>query len=720
MRLFITAVALAMLSDFALQASDHALRASSDESGSATPASSDRSSAAWRASSYKPGHAFQAAGGRRRPITVATLLAIERVSEPQIAPDGRRVVYTVGMPDLSANRTSRDVWIVSNGGGNGRALTTTGKDSGARWAPDGRRIAFVSARAGSAQIYIVDVDGTGEPTKLTNLSGGADNLVWSPDGKTIAFTSEVYPDCRDDACNAKRDEEREKNPVLARFYDRLLYRHWTSWSEGKRNHLFVAPASGGEARDLIPGADYDVPPREREGPHPIAFAPDSQAICFTAVVDRVEATSTNGDLFEIEVAGGAPKRLTTNPGFDGAPAYSPDGKTIAYHSQARAGYESDKWRLILYDRASGRHTILTDAFDRSVDTAIWSEDGTSIYFNAEDRGEMPLFVVPAAGGTPRPVTPGVFAGEFDVRGGSIVIARSSLDRPAELYSVDRAGATQPLTGRNEAVLSALDLAKPESFTFAGAGGTEVQGYLVRPPGFDPSRRYPVLMLLHGGPQTQWSDDWSYRWNAQVLASPGYVVVLINRRGSTGFGQKFTDDITLDWGGKPFEDLMRGLDFVLSKYSFTDPQRVGAAGGSYGGYMVDWLASHAKGRFRALVSHAGVYDLTSMYGATEELWFPEHDLGGTPWTSPGNHQKWSPHTYAAEFGKFKTPTLVICGEQDYRVPYTQSLELFTALQRQGVPSKLVVFPDEGHWILKPGNSRVWYGEVLGWLDTYLRS
>ena len=525
----------------------------------------------------------------------------------------------------------------------------------------------------------------------------------------------MYPDCRDDACNVSRDEARQKNPVRARTYDRLLYRHWTAWDEGKRNHLFVVPAAGGATRDLLPGAEYDVPPREREGPHPIAFAPDNKALCFMAITDRVEATSTNADLFEVDLSGGAPKRLTMNPGFDGGPAYSPDGKTIAYRSQARAGYESDKWRLMLLDRATGRTTSLTDAFDRSVEDLRWSTDGRSIYFNAEDRGEMPLFQVSASGGTPRALMPDSFNGEFDVRGEAIVVARSTLASPSELFAN---GPAQKLTRHNDAWLTPLDLAKAESFTFAGAGGTEVQGFLTRPPAFDSSKKYPVVVLLHGGPQTQWSDSWSYRWNAQTFASPGYVVVMINRRGSTGFGQKFTDEITLDWGGKAFEDVMKGLDHVLAKYPFTDSQRVAAAGASYGGYMVDWLASHAKGRFRTLISHAGVYDLVSMYGSTEELWFPEHDFAGTPWTNTASHSKWSPHTYASDFGKYKTPTLVIAGEQDYRVPYTQSLEFYTALQRQDVPSRLLVCPDEGHWILKPQNSTAWYGEVLGWLKKYL--
>ena len=515
--------------------------------------------------------------------------------------------------------------------------------------------------------------------------------------------------------------------MRARIYDALLYRHWTSWSEGKRLHLFVVPSAGGAARDLLPGANYDVPPPQREGPHPIAFAPDNRTICFTAVTDRVEATSTNGDLFEVEQRlrqpGAMPKRLTTGPGFDGAPAYSPDGRTILYRSQARPGYESDKWRLMLLDRASGRQTSLTDAFDRSVEDPRWSNDGKSIYFNAEDQGEMPVFMMDVAGNRracPRAITAGMFDAEFDIAADALVVARSTMSSPTELYQVNRtSGTATPLTRHNATRLSALDLPKSETFTFAGAGGTRVHGMLVRPPSFDPGRKYPVVMLLHGGPQTQWGDTWSYRWNSEMFASPGYVVVMINRRGSTGAGQQFVDDITGDWGGKPLEDLMKGLDFVLQKYPFTDSQRVAAAGASYGGYMIDWLASQSKGRFRALVSHAGVYDLASMYGSTEELWFPEHDFGGTPWTNPKAYQQMSPSSYAADFGKYKTPTLVICGEQDYRVPYTQSLEFYTALQRQDVPSKLIVFPDEGHWILKPQNSIVWYREVLGWLGERLR-
>jgi dipeptidyl aminopeptidase/acylaminoacyl peptidase len=655
-----------------------------------------------------------------RPITPADLLAMARVSDPQSSPDGTRVLYTVAKPDMNANRVARDVLMVSLATGETRNLTNNGHESGARWSPDGTSIAFLSNRRNGTQLYLMNADGSGEPKQLTTISGDVDNIVWAPDGRSIAFTADVFPDCADARCNAARTEEREKNPVRARVYERLLYRHWTSWSDGKRNHLFIVPIAGGTPRDLTQGADYDVPPREREGPHPIAFAPDGRTICFIAVTDPVEATTTNADLFEVDTNGGQPRRLTTNPGFDGAPAYSPDGNWIAYRSQARAGYEADKWRLMVLDRASGRLTSLTDSFDRSVDTLLWSRDGATILFNAEDRGAMPVFSIARTGGTPRAVTPGMFDGEFQTgANGSLVVARSSLASPVELFAVENTGSARQLTHHNASLLASLDVSKGESFTYRGAGGTEVQGFLVRPPAFDASRKYPVVMVLHGGPQTQFSDTWSYRWNAQALASPGYVIVMINRRGSTGFGQKFTDEIAGDWGGKAFDDLMSGLDFVLAKYSFTDRDRVAAAGASYGGFMIDWMASQSKGRFRALVSHAGVYNQTSMY-ATEELWFPEHDFGGTPWSNPAVYQKLSPSTYAQEFGKYKTPTLVIAGELDFRVPYTQSLEFYSALQRQGVPSKLIVFPDEGHWILKPQNSAFWYREVLDWLARYLQT
>jgi dipeptidyl aminopeptidase/acylaminoacyl peptidase len=663
-----------------------------------------------------------AAAQTTRAITVDDLLALHRISDPQISPDGSRVAYSVATPDRQQNRVLRNLWVVPVAGGPARQLTFSGRDGSARWSPDGSKLAFLSSRDGSQHIYILNLAG-GEPTKLTSLDGGADQLVWSPDGKSLAFTSAVWPECQDDACNKRKSEGREKDPVKARVYDGLLYRHWTSWMTGQRNHLFVVPAAGGTPKSLTPGAKYDVPPIMREGPHPITFSPDGAEIAFVAVTDPVEATSTNGDIFTVKADGSSsePTQLTTNPAFDGAPAYSPDGRWIAYRAQTRPGNEADRWRLMRYDRQSKAHSEIAAGFDRSVNQIAWTPDNQTIYFNAEDRGYEPVFSVAASGGTPKAITPQTFAAEFALSkdGRTLVLSRSSQQAPAELAVVPAAGGEiRALTTHNDARLGALDLPKPEHFTFAGAAGAEVHAMLLRPPAFDAAKKYPVLMVLHGGPETQFGDTWSFRWNTQTLASPGYAVLMINRRGSTGFGQQFTDDINKDWGGKPYEDLMKGLDAALAKFTFLDGSRVAAAGASYGGYMITWMASQAQGRFKALVCHAGVYDLVSMYGSTEETWFPEWAFGGTPWGVPENFLSQSPHTKAADFGKFKTPTLVIHGELDFRVPYTQGLEFYTALQRQDVPSRLVMFPDEGHWILKPQNSAFWYYEVLGWLKKYL--
>jgi dipeptidyl aminopeptidase/acylaminoacyl peptidase len=658
----------------------------------------------------------------KRAITVEDLLHMHRVSEAQISPDGKSVAYTLATPDMDANRNVSNVWMVPVSGGEAIQLTQSGHDSSPVWSPDGKTLAFLSSRSGESQVYLLPMDGGGGEAKpLTKLSTGAEIVKWAPDGKTIAFTSSVYPDCKDDACNKKRDEDKEKNKVKAHVAEHLLYRHWTHWNEGKRAHLFVVPSDGSaEARDLTPGANYDVPPDERGGPGDLNFSPDSKEICFTAVTDPMEAISTNGDLFLVPVAGGAIKKITSQPGFDGGPSYSPDGKYIAYHAQLTAEYESDRWRVMLYDRATGKIENLSEGFDRSANELNWSADSKTIYFTAENETLQPIYAMAArVGAEPKKVVDG-YNNTISLSGDgkTLVFERTSLTMPAEVFmaSSDGSGLRQ-LTHHNGAILAALKMNEPETFWFEGAGGTKIQAMMIRPPDFDASKKYPLLVLLHGGPQTMWSNAWGYRWNAQVFAAPGYVTLMINRRGSTGYGQKFTDEITNDWGGKPYVDIMDGVDFALKKYPFIDGGRMAAAGGSYGGYMADWIATHT-GRFKAIISHAGIWDKDSMY-ATEELWFEEHDMQGTPWTNPESYHKWAPMTEAANLGKFKTPTLVIAGEQDFRVPYTQSLEFFNALQRQGVPSKLVVFPDEGHWVLKPDNAKFWYDTFFGWLAKYLK-
>ncbi|HTZ33024.1 MAG TPA: S9 family peptidase [Methylomirabilota bacterium] len=656
----------------------------------------------------------------KHAITFDDLIKLHRVSGAALSPDGKWIAYAVSTPDLEANRSVTNVWIVNAAGGTPIQMTQGGRDNSPAWSPDGKTLAFLSARDGNSQVYLLSMDG-GDAKKLTQLSTGADLFHWSPDGKTIAFTSSVYPDCKDDACNEKRDSDKEKSKVKARIYDHLLYRHWDHWSEGKRSHLFVVPASSNTApRDLTAGADYDVPPDERGGAGDFNFSPDSKELCFTAVTDKMEAISTNGDLFLVPVAGGEANRITTQQGFDGNPVYSPDGRYIAYHAQLTPGYEADKWRVMLYDRQSGKNETLSESFDRSATDLAWSPDSKTIYFLAENETLQPIYSMePRTGATPKKVVDG-FNAEFSLSadGKTFVATQSSLTLPNEIFTVSADGSGLKQISRvNETILSQLEMNAPEKFWFDGAGGTKVEAMLIRPPQFSATQKYPVLVLLHGGPQTMWSDDWGYRWNAQVFSGAGYVTLMINRHGSTGYGQKFTDEITNDWGGKAYEDVMKGIDAALGKYPFLDKSRLAAAGGSYGGYMADWLATHTD-RFKAIISHAGVYDKVSMY-ATEELWFEEHDLQGTPWTAAENYKKWSAVTYAGELGKYKTPTLVIAGERDYRVPYTQSLEFFNALQRQGVPSKLLIFPDEGHWVLKPQNSQLWYKTFLDWLATYVK-
>jgi len=658
---------------------------------------------------------------QRRAIAFKDLAAMHRLSGPQISPDGKWIAYEMATPNLEADRISRDIWIVPVAGGASRQLTRGGSDVRPRWSPDGRKLAFLSSRDGTAQIYWIGLEG-GEASRVTSLSAGADNELWSPDGKSIAFISRVYPDCVDEACNAERDAAREKSKVKARIYERLLIRHWNAWSDGKRSHLFVVPAAGGTPRDLTPGADYDVPPFNLDEPEAIAFSPDSKEICFTANTDKDEALSTNGDLFTVAVTGaGEPIRITKNPANDWGPAYSPDGKWIAYRAQSQPGYESDRWRLMVYERKNGKLKNLTETFDRSVDSFAWSADGKTIYFQAEDKAELPIYSVGASeGNTPKVVLGASYIPEFDVSkdGRMLVFTRMSMTMPAEVFVSNSDGSDiRQVTHENGALLAQLELTVAEPFWFGGAEDTQVEGLLLRPPHFDESKKYPMLLLIHGGPQQMWADSWSYRWNPEVLASPGYVTVMINARGSGGYGQKFEEEVSRDWGGKVYEDLMKGVDAAIAKYPFIDGSRMAAAGGSFGGDMVDWIATHSD-RFKCLISHAGSYDQVSMY-ATEELWFEEWEFGGSPWSNPELYRKWSANEYAGELGKFKTPTLVVAGELDFRVPYTQSLEFFNALQSQGVPSKLVIFPDEGHWILKPQNSELWHKTFLDWLAKYLQ-
>ena len=669
--------------------------------------------------------AVQSSSTAKRPFTFEDMMALKRIGDPQVSPDGRWVIFSAVHVNLDENTRKPHLWIVPAAGGESRQLTTgpAGENRG-RFSPDGKSILYTSAAVGGSQIWVAAFDSqsgtlTGEARQLTSLSSEADGALWSPDGKNVLFVSEVYPDCKDDACNKNRDEALTKSPVKAKIFTHLFYRHWSSYTRFKRSHLFVVPAGGGPPVDITPG-DHDVPPFSLGGQDLYAISPDGQEVAFTSNIDEVEATSTNNDVFVVPMTGGTPKKISSSPGSDSTPLYSADGRYIAYRSQARAGYESDRFRLFLYDRKNGAISDLTRNFDRWVDAFTWAPDSQAIYFASQDHGTAPLWRVAVNGGEPQTIVAG-FNDEPTVSpdGHTIFFSRMSIAAPNEIYKVSipssGTGEAQQLSHVNDRVLSAIEMTPLESFEFTGANKTKVQGFLLKPPDFNAANKYPMKFLIHGGPQGAWGDDWSYRWNPELFAANGYVVVMINPRGSTGYGQKFIDDINGDWGGKPYVDLMRGLDYVERTYPFIDKDRKCALGASYGGYMINWLLGHTN-RFKCLVSHDGMFNDVSAFGTTEELWFNLWEFKGTPWTNPTTYKKWSPNLSAP---KFKTPTLVVHGQLDYRLDVSEGLQLFTTLQLLKVPSKMLYFPDEGHWVLKPQNSRLWYKTVNDWVDQWLK-
>ena len=662
-------------------------------------------------------------GGQLKPFTIDELIPVRRVGDPQLSPDGLRVAFTITDTDKAANRRTTQIYLVPVSGGSPRQLTNDkASSSQPRWSPDGKQLAFISARDGAPQIWVQDVASGGPPTKVTNVALGADNPVWSPDGRMLAFTSEVYPECESDDCNRKRDEAAGQSKVKAKIADRLLYRHWNTWKEGKRSHVFVVEAkAGGAARDLTPG-DYDAPPFSLGGPTDYAFSPDSKELVFARNTDKDEAFSTNSDLFVVAVTGGEARRITgDNKGADQSPQYSPDGRFIAYRSQLRYGFEADRWRLMLYDRGTGQSRSISNQLDNHVESFVFSPDNRKVYVGVGERGRHPVYQMALDNTSLKKILGDGTNDDLKVsaRGDLLVFTRNSMTRPVEIYraNADGSGAT-PITSVNDATMLEYRLKSPEEVNWEGAGGSKVHGWLVKPADFDATRKYPLVVLIHGGPQGAWNDAWSYRWNPQVFAAAGYVVFMPNPRGSTGYGQTFIDEISGDWAGKVYTDIMNGVALVATA-QYVDKERIGAAGGSYGGYMVNWILGHnddPRVKFKALVSHAGLFNLMSMYGATEELWFTEWEFKGKPWTNPAMYEKWSPHRFVANF---KTPTLVVHGELDYRVPVAEGLQLFTALQIQNVPSRLLYYPDEGHWVLKPQNSELWYDTVLGWFDNYLK-
>jgi dipeptidyl aminopeptidase/acylaminoacyl peptidase len=734
----------------------------------------------------------------KHPFTFEDMMKLKRVGEPEISPDGKWVIFSVVDVDLEANTKTPHIWIVPlvaepesgsreksgvphvspnlrDKGSKERVLISDQDGDRPRWAPDGKRFAFTSTKEGGSQVWIAEFDGAaGAVTathKLTDIVTEASGELWSPDGKNMLFTSDVNPNCTFDDrgeanCNKLTLDAAQNGKVKAQIFDHLLYRHWNAYKEGKRTHIFVVEVPRGNAdvtvvthvlslpRDLTPG-DYDAPVFSLGGQDNYAFSPDGQEVCYTSNHDKNPADSTNNDLWIVPVSGGPAKNITAdNPASDSTPLYSPDGRYIAYRAQQRPGYESDRFRLMLYDRKTGEKKKFTpDYRDTWIGTYVWSPDSRKIYFvdtddEAQKQGQNVIWstelasdqikVVNSDTGRPTGITMQVDERitrgydddlTFSVEGKVLLFTRMSIASPTEIYKIVLPKKIDPydlpkgeqLTRLNDAVLSQVAMSQLDSFWFTGAHGDKVQGFLVKPPNFDATKKYPVKFLIHGGPQGAWGDDWSYRWNAELFAAPtsstssGYVVIMINFHGSTGYGQKFIDAINGDWGGAPFEDLMKGLDYAEKTYPFIDKNRECALGASYGGYMINWILGHTD-RFKCLVSHDGMFNAESAWGTTEELWFNDWEFKGTPYDNRASYEKWSPHQYAKNF---KTPTLVIHGQRDYRLDVSEGLQLFTTLQMEGVPSKMLYFPDEGHWVGKPQNSQLWYKTVNDWVDQWTK-
>jgi len=700
----------------------------------------------------------------RRPMTFTDLQRMKRIDDPQISPSGEWVLFSAADVDLAANTKVSHLWAVPLKGGKNGALRPSEKqltfwkegETNGRFSPDGRQVAFVAtdSETGQSQLFLAPWDDTagtmGTPKRLTSLSTGADGPVWSPDSQRILFVSRVYPECsneeswvQEDACDKRKDDAAAKSPVKAMIFTHLLYRHWDHYIGDKRSHvLVVSVTDGNTVRDLTPRreiGDAEAPVFSLGGPVDYAWAPDSKEIAYVTNLDPVPAASTNNDVITLRLddPGARAVKISTSPGSDDAPAYSPDGKYIAFRSQARAGFESDRFRLMLFDRQANTIKEMLPKFDNWVDEFVWAPNSKTIYFTSGEMGEENILStqvdLPEATAVANKAEYGGLQVARDGR--TIVGTVMTVRYPAAVASIAlnaSGGGGSPvvrLSHLNDGLLRQLDLPKMESFIFPGAGNTSVQGFIIRPPNFNVAKKYPLKFLMHGGPQTAWGDTWSYRWNAELFAADGYVVVMINRRGSTGYGQKFVDEVSGDWGGKAYVDLMKGLDYAEKQYPFIDKTRECALGASYGGFMADWVLTHTD-RFKCIVTHDGMYNPQSAYGTTEELWFNEWEFKRPGTTGPGQpwkyaagpvaedpFRKWSP---MLSIQNAKTPTLIIHSQKDYRLDVSEGFQLFTALQRLDVPSKMLYFPDEGHWVLKPQNSKLWYETVNGWCDQWTHS
>lgn len=657
----------------------------------------------------------------RKPITVEDLWAMGRVSDPQVSPDGRFVVFSATRYEMDSNKGETALYRVEIAGGEARRLTASGAScSQPRFSPDGKWLYFLSARGGAAQVWRLPLSGGGEAEAVTSLPVAVTGYQPAPDGTHLLVTAMVYPDAHTMEENAERYAEAKKNKLksTARVYTRLLIRHWNHWRDARRSHVLWVPLDGGTVRDLTAG-DHDTPPVSLCGGRGYTIDPDCEALVYCRNISREPAVNTNNDLFGVFVKGGAVRQLTLSTGNDHAPEFAPNGKLLAYLAMERAGFEADRNVLMLRQRGTGKITSLTGSLDRSVGDFVWAPDSRMLYFLATDEGRTGIYQLDTRDPKPKRIFRKGTSASLSITpdGKTLVFVNHAFDRPPEVWALDiRSGNARKVSRVNDAIIARIAFGESKDFWFKGAGDVDVHGFLLTPPGFSAGTDYPAVMLIHGGPQGAFMDSFHWRWNAALWVSPGYVGVIVNFHGSRGYGQKFCDAVSGDWGGKPYEDVMKGLDYALKRYGFIDGNRVGAAGGSYGGFMVNWIEGHTD-RFKCLVSHAGLAEHWSMFGATEELWFPLWEFGGAPWDKPELHEKFAPIRFAKDF---KTPMLVIHGEHDYRVPYTQGLQMFTALQMRGVKSKLLFFPDANHFVVRPQDAKVWWDTIHGWLREFLKT
>jgi dipeptidyl aminopeptidase/acylaminoacyl peptidase len=650
-------------------------------------------------------------------IKFQDFFSVNRLGIPHVSPDRKQIVFTVTTANIEDNKFQSQIWLMNADGSNLRQLTShSSTNSNPFFSYDGKSLYFLSNRQGPVQIWRISL-AENETAQAISIYGDLQGFTISPDNRFFLLVRNVPEDCADENCIQTSAEAAKNRRVEARIIDHLMYRHWNQWLDDLYSHLFLASLDGKILKDLIPGPIH-IPPIALGSDHDYCFSPDGKEIVYVANPEINTAISTNNDIFLMNTSNFSSQKISTSLGNDNNPHYSPDGRYIAYTSMKRAGFEADRQRLMIYDRSTTEISELTKDFSYSVEEILWSADGKEIYFTAQEKGNISIYRISL---NPRALS-AVLKGHY-IEGiaflgkGQLVFAKQSTRLPSEIYTLDlRSGQLNALTHFNDEILARFDLPDYEEFWFIGAQGDSIQGFIMKPPHFVEGKKYPAVHLIHGGPQGMWSNDWHYRWNYQMFAAPGYAVYFINFHGSRGYGQKFTDSISRHWGDLPYEDLVKGTEYIIKNFDFIDPERLAAAGASYGGFMINWIAGH-ENPYKCLISHDGTYEQVSMWGATEELWFPEWELAGVPWQEGSLYNKWSPSRLA---GNFKTPTLVIHGEHDYRVPYTQGLQLFTALQRLGVPSRLLFFPDEDHWVRKPLNAQLWWDTVYDWLEKYLEN